>query len=370
MKYLKGIAIFMLAAVIALFITDWYGTGIKGGRAGEKVPGEEQAETVAAEGGDREEEAATEAANPTDSGAAFRVTAYIKTEALEHPETFDATHLAELTDIILIGGARFDSAGAVSVGDGFISALGRIKDMTGELPVRIHAALIGPEPTYGKGWEQRMKSMAAEHKKAFESGALEGNILSMLQSYGLDGVSFDYEYPVSEAAKKQFGAFLVSLKRTLGEGYFVGMAVGTGYADFPESAIEAVDTVELMSYDKWDESGMHATLKIAQEDVAGLFELGIPFYARPTTHERVWHAYRDFYDRLDGDGLYHEPGTGLIHSFNTQKTVYDKTAWAVSQGLGGVMVWHYACDVPSFNGYSLFKAIGRAKSQEKNQNMK
>ena len=68
---------------------------------------------------------------------------------------------------------------------------------------------------------------------------------------------------------------------------------------------------------------------------------------RSETQEKIWYEYNSFYDKLDEDGLYYETDTGLIHSFNTQKTVYDKTAWGIKQGLGGVMVWHYACDVPA-----------------------
>ena len=42
--------------------------------------------------------------------------------------------------------------------------------------------------------------------------------------------------------------------------------------------------------------------------------------------------------------------------------IYDKTAWAIGEGLSGVMVWHYRCDVPADHEASLFHAITRAKT--------
>ena len=312
---------------------------------------------------------------PAYDDGGFRVTAYITVGSLENPKSFDASHLSDVTDIILIGDARFDNAGEVTVGGSFVTAVKNICDLTRKLPVRVHASLSGPgSVTDSPDWEQQMNSMAKEHKKAFDSGVLEDNILAFLGKYELDGVFFDYEYPISATAKKQFGQFLVSLRQTLGQDYALGMAVAGWCADFPADAIEAVDLVELMSYDLWDDDGMHATVKIAQNDARKLLDLGypaekidlgIPFYARPTTHEGVWYGYGSFYDQLDGDGLYYESGTGLIHSFNTPDMVYDKTKWAIDQGLGGVMVWHYTCDVPADNEYSLFKSITQAKAEKR-----
>ena len=374
MKQGKRLAALLLTAFMVLSL--FAGCGADGrdktGPAEASLPAD-GAETAAADDPDPAGADEQEAAEATPDGGSFRVTAYIRVESLEDPQSFDASHLADVTDVILFGDAAFDSTGKVSAGSEFTAAAETLRELTKGLAVRVHAALIGPKAADGGGgWAQEMESMAREHQKAFDSGVLEENILAFLRQYELDGVSFDYEFPVSDSAKERFGDFLVSLRDLLGGAYAIGMAVSAGYADYPETAIGAVDAVELMSYDVWDDDGMHATLQNAKDDVRKLLglgypaekiDLGIPFYARPTTHEKVWHAYRDFYDRIDRDGLYYESRTGLTHSFNTRKVVYDKTAWAIGQGLGGVMVWHYACDVPAENEYSLFKAIVRAKEE-------
>ena len=52
---------------------------------------------------------------------------------------------------------------------------------------------------------------------------------------------------------------------------------------------------------------------------------------------------------------------GLTASFNTPRDIYLKTLWAKRNGLGGVFVWHYSCDVPADNNMSLFNQVVRAK---------
>ena len=46
--------------------------------------------------------------------------------------------------------------------------------------------------------------------------------------------------------------------------------------------------------------------------------------------------------------------------YNGWQMVYDKTAYAIDVGLGGVMVWHYGYDLPSADELSLFGAIRQA----------
>ena len=381
MKYIKRVAPLLLVtaiifSVLAMCETDRQDrtNRVKVTFPEDEAEKQEKKETLENVNQNPEQTAGRKAVRTTYDNDGFRVTAYITAGSLKNTKSFDASHLADVTDIIIIGDAGFDSTGMVSVENSFAAAIRKIQNLTKGLHVRVHATLRGPKPAAdGGSWEQQMNIMAEEHKKAFDSGVLEKNILSFLRQYNLDGISFDYEYPISETAKKQFGDFLVSLRQTLGEEYALGMAVGGWCADFPTASIDAVNMVELMSYDLWDDNGMHSTLTIAQNEVRKLLDLGypaekidlgIPFYARPTTHEDIWYAYNSFYDQLDSDGLYYETDTGLIHSFNTPKTVYDKTAWAVKQGLGGVMVWHYACDVPADNEYSLFKAIVQAKAEK------
>ena len=217
-----------------------------------------------------------------------------------------------------------------------------------------------------------MFAQGEEHRKAFESGTLEENIRGVLEQYQLDGVFFDYEFPVAQEHKDAFSKFLVSLKKVLGEDYVLGAAESSWCAGLSKDAIRALDMVEVMCYDVWDEgTGIHSSFEITRAIIKGMLKLGykreqldvgIPFYARPTTEEAYWYDYKEYYDKLDENGCATDEAHGLIASFNTPEVVYEKTAWTIRKGLGGVMIWHYACDVPADNDASLFNAVAKAKA--------
>lgn len=65
---------------------------------------------------------------------------------------------------------------------------------------------------------------------------------------------------------------------------------------------------------------------------------------------------------MDRYGFAPDEAHGLTASFNTPRETYLKTLWAKRNGLGGVFVWHYACDVPADNCASLFNQVMRAKN--------
>ena len=308
---------------------------------------------------------------PRSQGEDLRVCAYLLAGDTQTVENMDASHLKDVTDIILFGGlARFDTEGNVSLCDDFDGIIAAIREKTEGLGVTLHLNFFMPGAVSGDTWEERMDSQAAELKKAFDSGVLEENIKSTLEAYDLSGAFFDYEYPVSEKSKTEFGAFLVSLDETLGEEHPIGCAISAWCADFPKDAIQALDRVELMCYDVWDKTGQHASLRNMTDWVETMLNLGytpeqidvgLPFYARPTTHDEYWYDYNKCCDRIDKIGLMEDTDRGLTASFNTPDLIYVKTQWAIRHKLGGVMVWHYSCDVPADNEKSLFNAITKAR---------
>ncbi len=304
---------------------------------------------------------------------ALRVVAYIIAENAAMMEAVDESHLDGLTDIILIGSlAGFDNTGRVNLSGDFDQIIATAKEKIGDRPIRLHLNLNGPWATANGTFEENMFAQGEEHRKAFESGTLEENIRSVLEQYELDGVFFDYEFPVAQEHKDAFSKFLVSLKKTLGEDYVLGAAESSWCAGLSKDAIRALDMVEVMCYDVWDEgTGIHSSFEITRAIIKGMLKLGykreqldvgIPFYARPTTEEAYWYDYKEFYDKLDENGCAPDEAHGLIASFNTPEVVYEKTAWTIRKGLGGVMIWHYACDVPADNDASLFNAVAKAKA--------
>ena len=73
-----------------------------------------------------------------------------------------------------------------------------------------------------------------------------------------------------------------------------------------------------------------------------------------------WYDYVGCYDSLDENGWYHCDNIGKDFWFNTPEVIGAKTQYAIDNGFGGVMIWHYTCDLPSSNENSLLRAIGTA----------
>ena len=300
----------------------------------------------------------------------FRVTTYIRGDYVQdkeslHPEDFDI-----ITDVILFECASFNSNGEVVYDQNKLeTALSNIRNAIGDRDVSITLNLLGPwGNTDSDVWEEQMEAQSDEHNKAFSSGVLEDNIIAVLDKYDFDGVHFDYEYPLSLKAWYYYNNFLVSLDKKLGE-YTLGVAGNDWNIKFSTAAIAAIDTFELMVYDFVDSEGRHATFDGTAELVkkVGLYgipaekvNVGLPFYSRPTDMSAYWYGYNGCYEGIDENGWYHCENTGKDFWFNTPDVIEKKTEFAYNNGYGGVMIWHYNCDLPSTHEDSLLKAVSTA----------
>ncbi|MBR4745065.1 MAG: glycoside hydrolase family 18 protein [Oscillospiraceae bacterium] len=292
----------------------------------------------------------------------LRVTAYAVISSAEDAEHFDPSHLEDVTDLIIFGGAAsFNKDEEVVLRDDFDEFIEIIKEKTAGYDIRLHLNI-----DCGDGSDNE-----TIHKQAVKDKKLQNNIKAVLDRYEVAGVHFDYEFPMSWTSKIWFSEFLISLDRILGDEYMIGIATCPEYGRLLPSAIRIIDMVEVMCYDNWNEEGFHAPMENMQSDIQKMvsmtytlaqMDVGLPFYGRPTTQEARWYDYKYYWDKLDDNGLAVEEGTGLIASFNTPALIYEKTKWAIDTGLGGVMVFHYACDLPGDHEASLFNAITRAKT--------
>lgn len=298
----------------------------------------------------------------------FRVVSYLVISSASALDNLDTSHFKDLTDVILFGSlAGMNGKGEIELCDGFGAIVRRVKALADGCDLRWHLNLNILA-------EQDQKT---EMRDAFRGKTLPANIRTVLETYDLDGAFFDYEFPQEWDAKLDFSIFLINLDKALGDDYLIGAALQPWCARFLPGAVAAIDMVELMCYDNWDADGFHSTMELARQDVRNMvklgyklrrIDLGLPFYARPTTGEARWYDYKDYWDKIDGNGLAEEVSTGLIASFNTPGLIYDKTQWAIETGVGGVMIWHYACDVPADNEASLFSAITAARAACSAQN--
>lgn len=301
----------------------------------------------------------------------FHVTSYIVADRVQNISDLCSEDFDIITDAILFGCANFTAEGEVVLDTEILeTALNNIRTVIGDRDVTITLNLLGPSfVSNAISWEDDMEQQSIVHNQAFASGVLEENIKEVIEYYDLDGVHFDYEYPIKLIHWCKFSDFLISLDETMPD-KIIGIAVCEWNANISTKAIEAVDYFELMMYDIYDETdSRHSTYERATElsheaTLRGVppekIHFGLPFYARPTDHDRYWYDYKGYYDKLDENNFYYDEELQKTFWFNTPDVIKAKTEYAIEYGFGGVMMWHYSCDLPSTDPNSLLRAIGEA----------
>ena len=319
----------------------------------------------------------------------FRVTSYLVCQWFYGNENIDAKKMSTLTDIILFGVARFDENGNVYLQDldingemvsGEIILKDVIKVIKETNPdAKIHCNILGPDGVDSDDKERL-------HSQAFVDNwdTLTKNILTLLETYGFDGIYFDYEYPYKLGSVKDYSDYLVKLDSQLGD-YILGAAFSHWSCNLSKDAINVLDRVEIMAYDNMGEYNAHAEFAtvggaMAVKDFVkrgydlSKCDLGLPFYGRTHGGEEAWPSYAQLVDDLDNNPFKNTVAKSYMNgvtssdittSFNGVQMIKDKTAFANDYGLGGVMVWHYTCDVDYENDMSLFKAVQTALDTRK-----
>ncbi len=311
----------------------------------------------------------------------FRVTSYLVCQWFYGNENIDIEKMNTLTDIILFGVARFDENGNVylqnlDINGETVSGEVIFKDIIKIIKetnpnAKIHCNILGPDGADSDDKERL-------HSQAFvDNGeALVDNILDLLKLYDFDGIFFDYEYPYAKQSIEDFSNFLVNLDSKIDD-YILGAAFSHWSCNISKDAIKVLDRVEIMAYDNMGEYSAHAefatvggALAIKDFEKRGYdlskCDLGLPFYGRTHGGEEAWPPYAQIANDLENNPFKNKVSKSymngvtddsIITSFNGVQMIKDKTAFANDYGLGGVMVWHYTCDVEYESDLSLFKAI-------------
>ncbi len=296
----------------------------------------------------------------------FRVTSYfvadtIQDEGSVNPECFDV-----VTDAIIFGCVTFDEQGIVSVDEKKLeNALTNVRSAIGEKDVNIYFNVLGPGSDEGiSDWNEQMKNQAQKHSKAFKNGELAKSFADLAEKYNFNGIFFDYEYPIEKEYWRDFNKFIISLDSQ--SDIKIGLAVAQWDLGLNYKARKAVDMLEFMQYDLFDSQGNHSSFSTAVSAYNAAkdknidlekIDVGVPFYGRPSDSGAFWPSYNDYAEVLKRNNDVCETEYGEAY-FNSWQTVYDKTAYALSQGFGGMMVWHYSCDVGDINSeLSLFGAM-------------
>lgn len=171
---------------------------------------------------------------------------------------------------------------------------------------------------------------------------------SFVETYNLDGVEIDWEYPDAESSA-EYERLILALKEVLSPmGKTLSAAVGAaGSANtkaesvqsVTDVALENLDWINIMAYDL--AGGQHSPYWLADVSIQywkkrGVPEdhivVGIPLYARPS-----WKQYRHLV-ASDRENAYLDfvPGDKLDSYYNGLNTIRQKTRLALNKG-GGIM---------------------------------
>jgi chitinase len=228
------------------------------------------------------------------------------------------------------------------------------------------------------GWGSgNFSEMAAsgENRTAFAA-----DCLAIINTFGLDGIDLDWEYPTSKAANisassddtENFTLLMKEIRKAIGKDKLLTFAspAGAGYVDFKELE-PIVDFVNVMTYDMGNPPKHHAALYrsehvgwiCAQEGIdkhieAGIpahkLTVGMPFYGRGTdeiggylaygkileldeSYTRSWDAKAMVPYLTDKEGK-------LVCTYEDPSSISIKCDYIRKRGLLGAMYWEYGCD--------------------------
>ena len=207
------------------------------------------------------------------------------------------------------------------------------------------------------GWERsdQFAAMTADSKtrKKFVK-----NLAEYVYVNKLNGVDFDWEFPQNEAEFQNYISLLKEARADFGPKGLIVSAALSPDSDFPLKDYAIVDRIHIMSYDR---QPLHSTNEQAFQDLQEFIDagiprekliLGLPFYGRAITPPYSEVTYAEIVAQ------YHpSPGVDQVNGifFNGKDTIQRKTCLAMSENIGGVMIWELAQDTEDHT--SLLKSI-------------
>lgn len=186
---------------------------------------------------------------------------------------------------------------------------------------------------------------------------LVNDAMYLVDTYKLDGVDMDWEYPDPGSSSQNFALLMQQLSTELrkrGKQLSAAVTASYGGGGIPDGAWNYIDFINVMAYDNTSEPN-HSTINFAQSSLnywigtrkwpKNQVVLGVPFYARPS-----WTAYKDLLARGAN------PNSDQFGSdyYNGIPTIQKKTEMAYQQ-CGGIMIWELSQDATGTN--SLLTAI-------------
>ena len=210
------------------------------------------------------------------------------------------------------------------------------------------------------------------------------NLVAFAKENNIDGIDIDWDYPENGTQWNWLSKLIVELDKEMDAiGKYVTVTLKPNECKLSKKARNAVEYVNLMTYDMFDERGEHSsnyeTCKHSIQTFMSKFKftadkimLGLSFYGRTTNESSLIFDIKDYFkdnkdidkwvNRLYNYKYYDDNGTEKYSEiyFNGYAMVRDKVTYAIASGLGGVSIFSMSYDVSAFWEYSLHNAVSEA----------
>lgn len=204
------------------------------------------------------------------------------------------------------------------------------------------------------------------------------NLSEFIAETGVDGVDFDWEYPQLPHEWSAYGKLLIATKQTLNGGD-VSVALWPYGVNLSKEARACIDNVNIMAYDQFDERGDQSSIyEMGQKTIDYFLDLGfskeqlclgIPFYGRTADEYAIWPSYDEDYGKWGNyrENFEYQDAEGVTQTstvyLNGYAMVRDKTALALYNDLGGIMIFNSNCDISYNSEYALHRAVNEVMEQ-------
>lgn len=277
-----------------------------------------------------------------------------------------------VTDVIVFRSVFIDENANVCFVNGekaFAENLQALRDIIGDRDVRIWVDVDFDRPET----ETESRLDATSNFVADRYVDMANNIAEVVEKYNLYGIDYDWEYPQEEKQWESYSKLVTESAKQ----FKVSVALPPWGVNFSRKAVKAIEHVNVMAYDLFDDRGDHAniqwgTVSSTKALMKSGFKksqllMGIPTYGRTVDGSAYsWPVVRGNeevlgkFNSIVKDNTFTDDN-GETQTYDAYIQSYaearDKTAYAESAGLGGVMIFRAKCDSPYTYEYSIHRAI-------------